>query len=398
MIRIPLLRDNHNHLFTYSSLNDAASLFDVHDKKTALKLLSKGISNKISVATGWFDSYYNFSESELNDLPATIICNNSLHSYLFNKKAADIIVQTWPEWVENNNNSVWVESNIMNILAFISGLFGFDEENLKLTLEKNLNAGVAFASDMFVKSPEIFEYLSKNKNQNFTEIWTDPDLYPLLDQNHKDICKGVKLFTDGAIGASTAAISGYRKSGNAFLTYTDTSLSDKLEFALDLKTEIAIHAIGDIAIEQVLKTIEKYKTKAASCKIRLEHVQFINKNQAFRARDLNLNLSMQPNFNMDSLVYDDRLTTEYCVANNPFRMLIDDAGFIPGKNLIFGSDGMPTGIEGTLQQSLFPPTPGQKLSLDEFVAAYCCESMDKDYISVEIDQLKKKVVTEVITG
>ncbi|MDD3687207.1 MAG: hypothetical protein PHE56_10625, partial [Bacteroidales bacterium] len=216
MIRIPLLRDNHNHLFTYSSLNDAVSLFNIDDKKAALNLLDSNISKEITVATGWFDSYYDFSEAELNDLPATIICNNSLHSYLFNKKAAQKIDQTWPEWVENNNNSVWVESNIMNILAYISGLFGFDEERLKLTLEKNLKAGVAFASDMFVKSPEILEYLSKNKNQNFTEIWTDPDLYPLLDQNHKEICKGVKLFTDGAIGASTAAISGYRKAGNAF--------------------------------------------------------------------------------------------------------------------------------------------------------------------------------------
>ncbi len=223
-----------------------------------------------------------------------------------------------------------------------------------------------------------------------------PDFFPLLNQNHKIFVRGKTLFTDGAIGATTAAISGYRSAGNAFLTYTDATISDKLEFVLDLNTEIAIHAIGDIAIEQVLKTLEAKKSKASSRKIRLEHVQFITRKQAFRAQDLSLTLSMQPNFNMDSLVYADRLTTEYCEANNPFRMLIDEAGFIPGKNLIFGSDGMPTGIEGTLQQSLFPPVPGQKISLDEFVAAYCCENLDKSYINVEIDQLKKKVVTEVI--
>lgn len=398
MIRIPLLRDNHNHLFTYSALNNAVRLFNTNDKQVALDLLSKCISKDIIVATGWFDSYFKLSDQELNELPAVIICNNSLHSYLFNKKAAEIIAQTWPEWVINNNDQLWVESNIMNILSYISGLFGFDEKKLQQTIESNLKSGVAFASDMFVKSPAIFDFLSQNKNQNFTEVWTDPDLYPTLPEKHKNVCRGIKLFTDGAIGASTAAISGYRKAGNAFLTYTDDSLSDKLEFVLDLRTDIAVHAIGDIAIEQVLSTLEKDKTKASTRKIRLEHAQFINKKQAFRARDLNLTLSMQPNFNMDSLVYTDRLTTEYCKANNPFRMLIDEAGFIPGKNLIFGSDGMPTGIEGTLQQSLFPPTPGQKLSLDEFVAAYCDESIDKSYINVEIDQLKKKVVTEVITG
>jgi hypothetical protein len=51
----------------------------------------------------------------------------------------------------------------MNILAFVSVLFGFDEDKLKLTLEKKFKSGVSICIDMFVKSSEIFEYLSKNK-------------------------------------------------------------------------------------------------------------------------------------------------------------------------------------------------------------------------------------------
>lgn len=395
MIRIPLLKDNHNHLFTYSGLNNAISLFSVKSKKTALELLSKNQNQKIIVATGWFDSNYTFSKIELDELPPVIICNNSLHCYLFNQKASAIISETWSEWVENNNNQPWVEANIMKIIAYISDIFGFDEANLNETIRKNLNLGVCFASDMFVKSEKIFDYLTEKKGQTFTEIWTDPDLYDELNKSHKQMCRGIKLFTDGAIGASTAAISGYKNAGLPFLTYSDKGFAERIEQILNYNTNIAIHAIGDIAIEQIISTLEHFKNKIGNIQIRLEHAQFITKNQAKRARDLDIVLSMQPNFNMDSLIYADRLTEKYCIANNPFRMLIDDVGFTPGKNLIFGSDGMPTGVFDTLQQSLFPPIPGQKISLDEFVAAYCSENFEKGHINVEIDQLKKKVITNI---
>ncbi len=51
-------------------------------------------------------------------------------------------------------------------------------------------------------------------------------------------------------------------------------------------------------------------------------------------------------------------------------MLIDQVGFQPGRDLIFGSDGMPHGVEYALQWSLFPPYPVQRLTVEELVAGY----------------------------
>ena len=115
-----------------------------------------------------------------------------------------------------------------------------------------------------------------------------------------------------------------------------------------------------------------------------------------KARDLNLTLSMQPNFNMDSIDYADRLTKAYCERNDPFRMLIDKAGFKPGENLVLGSDGMPTGVFGSLPASLFPPVEGQRLTLDEYVAGYCTDNFDKGYIEVEIDNANRKVDMKIV--
>ncbi|MCK7509969.1 MAG: hypothetical protein MZV70_42005 [Desulfobacterales bacterium] len=65
-------------------------------------------------------------------------------------------------------------------------------------------------------------------------------------------------------------------------------------------------------------------------------------------------------------------------------MVIDEAGFIPGKTLILGSDGMPHGIEAALRNSLFPPFPQQRLTLEEFIAGYCMPDEKSGYIEFEI--------------
>lgn len=396
MTRIPLLKDNHNHLFTYSVLSTAENLFYVKNKVKALKILEGLSYEKLNVVTGWFDSYYSFSDCELESLPPIIICNNSLHKYIFNRNAKSIIIEEFHDWADNNSDQKWVEINLRKILAYLSELFIFNKNTLENALNKNLSAGVCFTADMFVTSNSIFELLSKIDFRNYTEIWTNPDIYPNLPQKYQDLCSGVKLFTDGAIGASSAAIKEYKSFEKGLLIYNDTNFREKLEEILEFKKDIAIHCIGDIAIEQVISTLKATYKNNQGINIRLEHAQFITKQQAYLAKDLGLILSMQPNFNMDSVIYSDRLTQQYCEANNPFRMLIDDIGFVPGKDLIFGSDGMPTGIAGALQDSLFPPVSGQKISLDEFVSAYCTNDFEKGYINVHIDNLKKKVITEVI--
>ncbi|MDD4150768.1 MAG: amidohydrolase family protein, partial [Bacteroidales bacterium] len=352
MIKIPLLKDYHNHFFTYSALNKAIDLFNINSKDKALQTISENKHSNITIAKGWFDSYYEFSDTDINKFPPLIIINNSLHKYLFNEAAAELIKKDFPDWVKNNNNQNWVEKNLMQIISYISALYKFNKDNYETALNLFLSKGVYFASDMFVTDISIIDFLSDTEQNDRTEIWTSPDFFPKFNNKQKSVCKGVKIFTDGALGAYTAAIKDYKINPNPILTYTNNELSQKIEQILDFNTGIAIHCIGDIAIEQAITCLEENKNRLGKFPVRLEHAQFISKQQAFRAKDLGIILSMQPNFNMDSVIYSDRLDKEYCKANNPFRMLIDDASFMPGKDLILGSDGMPTGIEGCIQQSI----------------------------------------------
>ena len=71
-------------------------------------------------------------------------------------------------------------------------------------------------------------------------------------------------------------------------------------------------------------------------------------------------------------------------------MLIDQAGFVPGQDLLFGSDGMPAGLAQALQNSLFPAYPGQALTVEELLAGYTADPRKgtRDY---EIDDVSKTV-------
>jgi predicted amidohydrolase YtcJ len=202
--------------------------------------------------------------------------------------------------------------------------------------------------------------------------WTTPGNFRALSPAAQDAVAGLKLFTDGALGARTAAMDdGFRGGAPGLLIYDGNGLEEVLAELHPLGKPMAIHAIGGRAVTQTLTALER--TAALGLRfpwVRLEHVQFISLADALRAKALGVILSMQPNFNSDSVDYIDRLQPHDVESNNPFRMLLDEAGFRCGEDLIFGSDGMPHGVEYALQWSLFPPFPGQRLSVEELVAGF----------------------------
>ena len=180
---------------------------------------------------------------------------------------------------------------------------------------------------------------------------------------------GVKMFADGSIGARNAAISSpYVQGGCGELNHEDALLSQWVEKADRNGWQTVIHAIGDRAIEQILRTHEVLKTDMA-LQHRIEHFELPQDSQISRVKAAGLHLCMQPNFisnwsGPDSM-YMNRLGVERDRMSNPLR-LIHDAG-IP---LAFGSDGMPPspllGIHGAIRGAY----PAQRLRIEEAIACY----------------------------
>ena len=372
---VPYLHDSHSHFTLYAGMFKSICLKDVKTKDAALNLFSKLEDGKLNSAYGWNSGFYSLEKSELNKFPPLIISNLSLHGFVMNEGAEKLLRPEFEEIIDNYENQEWCEEHVTELLLFfvkiMPATIGTMTEFADFLLKE---CGVYEIEDMLLPSQEIFEMIDGSTLKNRVSFWADINTFRTLPDATKKKIKGIKLFTDGANGSCTAALSKpYLNGMEGVLTYTTQQLVELLEEAASTANGVAIHALGDIAAKQVVEAAETVRKQGSDQFIRLEHAQFIDLEAAKRAKHAGIILSMQPNFTEDSLIYADRLPDGFAERNNPFRMLIDEAGFVPGKDMFFGSDGMPHGIKFALKQSLCPVFEQQRLTLSEFIAGYCAD-------------------------
>ncbi|HUV77970.1 MAG TPA: amidohydrolase family protein [Desulfobacterales bacterium] len=397
---IPLLKDHHTHTSIYASLSNCIDLSAVRDKKKALSLMKKS-TDEITVILGWNSSFFYFEDEELACLPPVVICNISFHDFLINRPARERLFDSHPDIISHIGDGDWVERNLYAILKFVGNIKPCNDDQVRSFFDEYLlKNGIWYAEDMLLADREFVNIFQRIGYSERTRFWADIETFDSLDSEAKKYVHGIKIFIDGALGAKTAAIKESFLTGErGLLIYSDEKLFNTLTQLSKLKKPVAIHAVGDLATDQIIKILSDIqKTEGGIPQIRIEHVQFISKESAENAKSLGIVLSMQPNFNNDSIQYADRLSAKYCKCNNPFRMLIDQVGYVPGEDLIFGSDGMPHGVQCALEQSLFPRYADQALTLEEFIAGYCMPDQKNGYIKIEIDEAEKNIKTEIVSN
>ncbi|MFW6196072.1 MAG: amidohydrolase family protein [Thermoplasmatota archaeon] len=399
IITIPLLHDHHAHLSGRAAYIDCVDLSDVRDKEEAISSIMKNCSDEqINVVQGWNDSYYSFSDAELEKMPPAFIWNVSGHGVVFNKKAEREAIDKFNDsiMIENMKDPDWVENNLLKVSKLMMDIEGITEDKISRTNDFLLERGIFSVDDMLMPSEETFKIFRDLGLAEKTTFWADLDTYAELDETSKENIEGIKLFTDGALGPRTAALNGsYIEGGHGVLVYEFEELRSILERIE--KKKIAVHAIGDRAIDMIVDILREMEEESLGVpETRIEHAQFIGKETAEEAKSLGVTLSMQPNFSVDSEQYSDRLPKNYLRMNNPFRTLIDEVGFVPGEDLVFGSDGLPYGVEYALESALFPVYEGQKLTIGEFVDGYCLDRKDKGEIELFIDKEEESVSVKEI--
>ena len=396
--RIPLLQDNHSHPYLYATLSDCLDISNVTSKLQALSLITGSLSdNDVSVVIGWNNGHFDFSDSELERFPPLIIFNLSLHALLMNYSARKIVARRFPKLAERYRDQKWLEKNTSLALNFLVDIKGCSPGKLRAYYDFLARSGVWRAAEMSLKNEE---WLNKFFEANLAEraiFWCDSESFQRMSDAGQTRMHGIKLFADGALGSMSAALHRPYLSGTeGILIHGDEDLRQIISKMYDMGKAVAVHAVGDMAIDQVIRVLETIGTQRCGLpETRIEHCQFISKQAAVKAKALGVILSMQPNFSFDSVCYRERLPEEYCRLNNPFRMLLDEVGYVAGRDLVFGSDGMPHGVGRALESSLFPPFPGQRISLEEFIAGYCMPDMRHGHIDIMINDAIRKVDTQV---
>ncbi len=195
---------------------------------------------------------------------------------------------------------------------------------------------------------------------------------------------GGDIFVDGSFGSRTAALfepysdddAGY---GNLY--FKDDELEDFVERAMDANLQIALHAIGDRAIDQTLRAFEKYRThSAAKRRHRIEHFELADAGMIERARALDLIIGVQPVFEyhwgVEGGMYERRLGNRSLVTNN-FRAYID-----AGLTIIGSSDSDVTEINPLLAIHSAVNHPKQAFSVTAY-EALCFFTKNAAYASFE---------------
>ncbi|MBI5243418.1 MAG: amidohydrolase family protein [Elusimicrobia bacterium] len=370
-IELPRLHDRHTHVSLYAALEGCPDISAL-SKEEALRALKALPGDRLTIALGWHSARVSFTSQELSSLPPVLIASLSLHGALLSASAKEWLRDSEPELVGRHKDREWCERNVAKLLSLYVRAAGFTAQKLDAFMRRLEMLGVGAAEDLLVAGEDALSLIQASPWSGRIRCWADPAVFEGFSPQAREQVAGLKIFTDGALAQRTAALDEpYPDGSRGLLLHADKDLAGLLAGLARLGKPAAIHAIGRRAVEQALTVIERlYEDGISFPAVRLEHVQFIEEPQARRAKALGAVLCMQPNFSADSRDYADRLSARLRAANNPFRMLIDRAGFCPGNDLIFGSDGMPHGARSALQWGLFPDHESQRLTLEELAAGY----------------------------
>lgn len=149
---------------------------------------------------------------------------------------------------------------------------------------------------------------------------------------------GGDLSLDGSIGARTAAVVDPYLDGEeeatGLLREQDDELAEFFHNSHLAGLQVAVHAIGDAAIEQALRVWERVYRSLDSRqrrhfrarRHRVEHFEMPSQNQVERAAALGLAISVQPSFDSEwghpGALYERRLGPDRAARMNPFSTLV----------------------------------------------------------------------------
>jgi hypothetical protein len=197
---------------------------------------------------------------------------------------------------------------------------------------------------------------------------------------------GIKIFTDGSIGAEKAALTfNYRNSKKrGEMLISEKKFKEILLFCEKRGIQLAIHAIGDRAIKNIYNWGKKV-IKKTGLRHRIEHAEMITVEIAEKLKEMGFTLSMQPNFiknwQLKGGMYEQKLGEKWIYKMNPIGSLIKT-----GIKIGFGSDCMPLSPLYGVKSLEYHPSEKERIDFSQGIKLYTKGSA---YLSFDEEKLGK---------
>jgi len=319
----PLITDSHLHIL---GLGEKLSQPTLERKKLSeIKSIIEEIvskrSNKI-VLRGWTEEFANpdkdFLDSINREIPIMLV-RRCGHFAVVNSKVFESI-----DFSDSSNYVDFEEGKIKEstIDKFYKTFGPFtDVKNNYETSKKYLkNKGYGFvhSDDLHGISKDNLPFVHDNEFFVYEKVAVKDysELSKYYELGYFNEFKCVKIYLDGSLGARTALLLNKYNDSNTYgeKLWEDTELTAVVEFCENNGLHLAAHAIGDGAIEQILRVFEKVNPKLRH---RIIHAIVLRSNQIERIKKHNLIVDIQPQFmESDKVFIEDRLGER---VNDAFR-------------------------------------------------------------------------------
>lgn len=366
---VPGFIDSHMHLHSSALKLMTEDLDGLSRREVILKLSSAppGESGWV-VSRGWDESLWKKKEflapDEITNENPVLAIRVDGHMAILNKKGMQ---ESAGMGLSVDPDGIIKEDELSKLMAVVNPKKSISESLLKAE-NYCLSKGITSISDVELEDLlPVYEKMQHELRVVFNPIGVNRTDYVTGDRIKQNLHMGhVKLFADGSVGARTAVMSdGYRDSDTRpDLIHTDSEIEALYREIIKSGNEVMTHAIGDVAIDQVIRTIKKFNNAA---RLKIEHNEFVLP-LINEMEEKGMIASMQPNFLRWSFkggLYERRLGSGYIGLNNRFGSLLKN-----GVKVAFGSDSMPVGPVYGMKLAVNPPTSGQKISFDQALKCY----------------------------
>ncbi len=178
---------------------------------------------------------------------------------------------------------------------------------------------------------------------------------------------GVKIFTDGTLNSRTAwMLEPYAdprpEAPCGVSMLSDEAIERALRAAEERGLDLTAHAIGDAAVRRMLDVVERAQPRT---RVRIEHAQFVDEQDAARLVELGVVASMQPCHLLADVEAIEQLVPHRAHRAFPVRDLweaCERAGVDPASRIWFGSDApvVPPEPADNLQAAVFRRRTGEE--------------------------------------
>jgi len=376
---IPGFIDSHMHLDElgmYLNILDLRNTKSIKELREKLREFTKSHSGPI-MGHGWDQELFEEKrwptkddiDDIVNDRPV-ILTRVCLHAALVNSYFLDLMNFKSSTGIVKENDFEIFRKKFNNLIS--------SDEKKKFIVDaineliKNGITTIGFVSC----NKEIFEILKELNSENRIPIRInlymnaeDFDYVINFKSQEKLKLKGIKLFVDGSLGARTALLSQKYNDGDTYgeQVFDEEILKNNIIKAVNNNYQVAIHAIGDKAIDIAIKLLKDYPGN------RIEHCSVFRDDQLEGLR--NINLVVQPHFIITDFWVLDRL------GNERSRFVYRFKDFLKITNVAFSTDSPVEPINpfltiyAAVTRGRFERIPisiyqGQELTIEESLHCY----------------------------